>query len=235
MLFRSARLEANATTRGDGGTVVVWSDQATRFAGSIEARGGAEGGDGGTAEVSGRQQLGFRGKANLTAAKGRTGTLLLDPATLSIIGGNGDGDLDGSATFGTPVPGTIAGGDPLMVVFEGEIEALDANIVLQATDSISVHGSFSNNDINVKPGNSISLTVAGGSGYGLIDLVTPPSGSGSPVAVPISIQTSGGGNIDLRVMNPVGGEIRVGEAHNASSLNAGTTGNVTVQDRKSVV
>ncbi|MGC0646205.1 filamentous hemagglutinin, partial [Escherichia coli] len=39
-------IAADAQESGRGGEVVVWSDAATRFAGTITARGGALGGDG---------------------------------------------------------------------------------------------------------------------------------------------------------------------------------------------
>jgi filamentous hemagglutinin family protein len=40
-------IKADALTNGDGGRVIVWSDEVTRFYGDISARGGALGGDGG--------------------------------------------------------------------------------------------------------------------------------------------------------------------------------------------
>jgi len=49
----ATRLAANATHSGLGGTVIVWSDNLTRFAGTVSATGGATAGDGGFAEVSG--------------------------------------------------------------------------------------------------------------------------------------------------------------------------------------
>jgi len=52
-----ARLRANALQSGDGGDVVVWADDTTRFHGSIESKGGAQGGDGGAVEVSGKVAL----------------------------------------------------------------------------------------------------------------------------------------------------------------------------------
>lgn len=79
-----ARLEASATHAGDGGEVVAWSEQQTRFAGQIEALGGPEGGDGGFVEVSGREQLDFQGLVSTMAPRGQAGTLLLDPTNLTI-------------------------------------------------------------------------------------------------------------------------------------------------------
>lgn len=72
-------LRADATVSGDGGTVVVWSDGRTDFAGTLSARGGASGGNGGWAEVSGLQGLSFDGTVDLSAPLGDGGTLLLDP------------------------------------------------------------------------------------------------------------------------------------------------------------
>lgn len=79
-----ATVRANATKSGDGGKVIVWADNRTAFSGTIEAKGGAEGGSGGFVEVSGKQFLDFQGTVDTTAAKGKTGTLLLDPTNLTI-------------------------------------------------------------------------------------------------------------------------------------------------------
>lgn len=81
---KGAVLRANARRMGKGGEVVVWADGATDFSGYIEARGGAVRGDGGTAEVSGKEWLGFKGLADLRAPHGETGKLLLDPTNLTI-------------------------------------------------------------------------------------------------------------------------------------------------------
>ena len=81
----NATIKANALDSGNGGKVVVWADGNTSFNGSIEARGGANGGDGGFVEVSGKQNLGFHGVVNTLAPLGKTGTLLLDPADLQIV------------------------------------------------------------------------------------------------------------------------------------------------------
>ena len=80
----SASIQANATQNGDGGKVVVWADNTTQFNGNISAQGGANSGNGGWVEVSGKQWLGYAGLVNTTAANGNTGTLLLDPMNITI-------------------------------------------------------------------------------------------------------------------------------------------------------
>lgn len=77
-------VRADATVSGNGGKVVVWSDLQTTFAGAISARGGAAGGNGGDAEVSGKATLAYSGTADLRAPAGSTGTLLLDPYNVTI-------------------------------------------------------------------------------------------------------------------------------------------------------
>src|SRR5216683_2843955 len=78
----NATLDASAVQQGDGGSVVVWSEKKTSFAGTIRAKGGAKGGDGGKVEVSSKGVLAFTGTADLSAPFGKWGTLLLDPAEL---------------------------------------------------------------------------------------------------------------------------------------------------------
>jgi hypothetical protein len=75
----STVINVDALQNGDGGRAIVWADDTTRFLGKINARGGSGSGDGGFAEVSGKQNLSFNGTANLDAINGKLGTLLLDP------------------------------------------------------------------------------------------------------------------------------------------------------------
>lgn len=147
----SGVLRADATEAGHGGTVIVWSDDQTDFAGRVSARGAGDQGLGGFAEVSGKQNLRFRGEADLSGPMGN-GSLLLDPAVVTLTGGTSDGAADGTDTFsGDPsgTAGAIAFADTgPTTVFESEIEglvaALTANIVIQATDSINATGTFTN-------------------------------------------------------------------------------------------
>jgi filamentous hemagglutinin family protein len=72
----STTLTANATQQGTGGTVVVWSEQETNFAGHIEAKGGAQGGDGGQVEISSHGNLGFGGTVETPALTRKISPLL---------------------------------------------------------------------------------------------------------------------------------------------------------------
>ncbi len=79
-----ASIAADAITAGNGGRVIVWADEITRYNGDISATGGATAGNGGFVEVSGKQKLVFNGSVDLAAANGSGGNLLLDPANITI-------------------------------------------------------------------------------------------------------------------------------------------------------
>lgn len=83
-IAQGASISADALVTGKGGKSVVWANDSTTFAGSISARGGAQGGDGGNVEVSGKRTLAFTGTVDTRAPKGQGGSLLLDPTSLCI-------------------------------------------------------------------------------------------------------------------------------------------------------
>ncbi|TCR63424.1 MBG domain-containing protein [Bosea sp. BK604] len=84
MVDGATQISADATESGNGGRIIVWSDEFTGFDGRIRAQGGPNGGDGGFAEVSSKGVLAYRGQTILTAARGQIGTLLLDPFDIFI-------------------------------------------------------------------------------------------------------------------------------------------------------
>lgn len=83
----TAEIKANSHVKGNGGRVILWADGGTQFLGSISANAGSQGGDGGFVEVSGRFGLDYRGKTSTFSPLGTTGTLLLDPSTITINAG----------------------------------------------------------------------------------------------------------------------------------------------------
>ncbi len=85
-------INADALEQGDGGRIVLWSDAHTQFAGSLSARGGAQGGDGGFVEVSSKLTLNYTGLADRRAPLGKWGVLLLDPTDIVVDPGVGGED-----------------------------------------------------------------------------------------------------------------------------------------------
>ncbi|WP_171187690.1 tail fiber protein, partial [Alienimonas chondri] len=86
-IAEGARLDASATAAGDGGTVIVWANDTTRYAGHITAR-GLGSGDGGFAEVSGKEHVLVTGHADLRSDAGAWGTFLIDPGSVDIVDGD---------------------------------------------------------------------------------------------------------------------------------------------------
>lgn len=154
-----ASIRADALTAGNGGQVVVWSDNATRFFGSISAHGAGIGGNGGFAEVSGKQYLNFKGRTDLAGSGGgKAGTLLMDPGDILLTDGT-DGDplvsgtqfTDGStdSTFAYGAGGSFAG------------VGSSTTIELQAQHNITVTGTGF--DVAIATGASdVSLTLRAG-------------------------------------------------------------------------
>ncbi|HEY9609765.1 MAG TPA: CHAT domain-containing protein, partial [Allocoleopsis sp.] len=142
---RDSVINASALLNGDGGTVILWSDQVTRFEGAINALGGASSGNGGFVEVSGKGSLAFKGTVDTSAVYGNVGTLLLDPTNIEIRNGIGDGDTNGSniSFFGSPSGGVgqVRAGDTApTTLYESEVAglAVTSNVILEATNNITI-------------------------------------------------------------------------------------------------
>ncbi|MEX0331567.1 MAG: filamentous hemagglutinin N-terminal domain-containing protein [Puniceicoccaceae bacterium] len=86
-----SELRADATgASGDGGEVIIWSEEATEFYGIASARPGLESGAGGFIELSSAGQFVFTQGENLQTGRGdRLGEVLLDPKSIIITDANG--------------------------------------------------------------------------------------------------------------------------------------------------
>ena len=94
-------IRANATKQGNGGEVILWSDEYTGFYGEIFARGGPQGGDGGFVETSAKWNLQALGQVDVGAVAGKGGSWLLDPYDIYIT------TTEANAEFDDTVPGEI--------------------------------------------------------------------------------------------------------------------------------
>jgi filamentous hemagglutinin family protein len=110
-LGSGATLKADGLDNGDGGKVIVWADDTTRAYGSISARGGANGGDGGFIETSGKRVLEVSGiRADASAAAGAGGQWLLDPTDISITSGAGSFQTGPTFVFNPGTSSSITDG-----------------------------------------------------------------------------------------------------------------------------
>ncbi|MFZ5698866.1 MAG: beta strand repeat-containing protein [Pseudomonadota bacterium] len=100
-LGENTRVSADAILNGNGGKLIVWSDEATRVYGALSARGGSEGGDGGFIETSSHNFLDIGPTPDVTAANGRGGTWLIDPRNLTVTAST-TANLAGAGTSASP-------------------------------------------------------------------------------------------------------------------------------------
>jgi filamentous hemagglutinin family protein len=156
-------INVSATGQGNGGKVVIWSEQQTTFAGTILAQGGATGGNGGFVETSGHTLDFSGGRVNTSAPMGKTGNWLLDPTDLTIdaaaastistnlvttnitVQTNADGTTSGPGT-----PGPFGGGPGDIIV--------NANISWASTNTLELSAFHS---ILIKDGKTINSTGGG--------------------------------------------------------------------------
>ncbi|MEQ9355617.1 CHAT domain-containing protein [Coleofasciculus chthonoplastes] len=129
-ISEDSTINADALTDGNGGRIIVWADESSRFYGTLTARGGSESGNGGFAEISGKNYLDYAGTVNLSAMQGEFGILLLDPENITVRAGeNNPNQLAANDAFNDP------GEDNQ--INNGTINAAVANVILQATDTIT--------------------------------------------------------------------------------------------------
>lgn len=140
----STLLSANAAEEGKGGTITVWSDAETKFAGKATAKGGTLAGDGGAIELSSKDSLKIADNAVTSAAARASGylagSLLLDPKNLTIATGGLSGGL---SYFDLVDPNADAGdfGDNIYthVLSNGNVVAIDYLDDFAATDAGAIY------------------------------------------------------------------------------------------------
>jgi filamentous hemagglutinin family protein len=145
---KNAKINADGVN-SDGGRVIVWADKNTQFYGEISAT-GSDGKNGGFAEVSGKQNLVFRGKVDLTAKNGNKGTLLLDPKNIIIADGGTDVVADNDIFNENPNLDATFDADLITTALDG------ANLVLQANNDITVNEAI---DSSSGGGGNLSLSA----------------------------------------------------------------------------
>lgn len=173
-LGRNASVRADATDRGDGGTIILWSDQATRAYGTLSARGGAAGGDGGFIETSGGWLDARPAGVSTEAPGGKAGTWLLDPYDITIVQGAGSSSNISSA------PDFEATGTPAVLYAASIVTALSSTDVTVTTGAGGTEaGNISMNGVTMLPALSAprSLTLEAANDIDMIGSVIGSSGS----------------------------------------------------------
>jgi len=204
VVTQGSEIAADAIGDGDGGTVILWADDTTEFAGSITARGSQETpSDGGFVEVSGKETLLFRGHVDLSAVRGTVGNLLLDPENIEIVANGGTHNntlLFNSTILATDGPGIN------YTISRATLEGIIADIRLEAS-----------NDIIIAPGVSLNFANPGGTLVGA-----------NPLQLAFIANANNSGSGDFR-MDPTQSIMAKGRSLTISGVNI-TLGNVDVSD-----
>ena len=221
---KGAVLRADATVSGNGGHVALIGRSSTTLAGTVSARGGARGGNGGTVEVS-AASVAITGGIDTGAPAGSIGSILLDPDNLSIVHASaGSGAQDTTVTSNG---GTLAAGDASVgadTISDAVLNSFTGNVRLQANTSITVANGVS---VNLNAGSSPqslvleaggTITVAAGatlSATGTVVLATgnavsftPPSATANPLVQINGTIASSGGNVMINA--GLGGSVAIG-------------------------
>ncbi|ASC74058.1 hypothetical protein XM38_050320 [Halomicronema hongdechloris C2206] len=80
-----ATIRADAGEWGQGGQIIIWADEAADIQGSLTARGGTLGGDGGLIETSAKDTLHVTARVDASAPSGSGGLWLIDPTNITIV------------------------------------------------------------------------------------------------------------------------------------------------------
>lgn len=80
----NAQIKANSLENGNGGKIILWSDNSSFIYGNIEAKGGKYSGNGGFVETSGKKYLDINTVPLTTSLNGQGGSWLLDPVNITI-------------------------------------------------------------------------------------------------------------------------------------------------------
>lgn len=164
-------LVANATVLGDGGKVVVWSNETTYFDGLATAQGGVMGGNGGFVETSGKMGLALAtGRVDTSASLGSAGTWLLDPFAI-VVNNSGTSSL-ASAQDANDTTSTVT---------------INSSIFANATSNITLSAMAEGGSITVAEDTTIVMAP----GYGITFAVDAETGD-IFLANNSSIATEGG-------------------------------------------
>lgn len=155
----ASSIDVSGVGNASAGTAVIWSDGDTRYAGNIDARGGALGGDGGQVEVSGKENLTFGGSARVDAPRGVAGSILLDPKNIVINELLTSSTPTGSVLFSAS-PGTTQ-----TFINSGIVSLVNSlnggTLTLQATNDININNTLNFNAVTgtvyFEAGRSINL------------------------------------------------------------------------------
>jgi len=204
-------IKADALSTGDGGSVVVWSDRGTAFAGDISAS-GAGTGNGGNVEVSGKKGLSYTGSVKTPGGMlgGKEGTLLIDPEDIRVVpDGTGDSialtdvdqfldpdsNLDADA-FPNEIEASVITSATSNVILQAERDITFDAVLVMSNDAIGLMAEAGRDIIVNQP-----ITTRGGNVRLIANAAAATLQQDGSITLNAAINTAGGGllggDIDL--------------------------------------
>ena len=204
-------IKADALIDGDGGRIIIWSNEATRVYGDISATGGSESGDGGFVETSGHY-LDVVTVPAVSAPNGDGGTWLLDPFDVEVTTPEGNiADTDGgpdanfqptaspSVLAPSSITTVLAGGNDVIVDTVNGAGAEAGNITV--TDDIIPIMNSGNASLTFHAANNVIINgdIDASGGTNNLTLVLNPDNEAPAggVATITGLVHTNGGTVDL--------------------------------------
>jgi filamentous hemagglutinin family protein len=215
-----ATINADATQQGNGGTVVLWSDDATRTQATITARGGVQGGHGGKLETSGKRFLDatVAPQLNARATGWSGGDWLLDPYEL-IVG-------TGSPAAPSPVANEYTGFNSNSSSY---VPAATINTALSLGTSVTLQTSGgasapSQNEVRIRVSENITKSAGTAATLKLVAHENVQVDNGvtiGSIGGPLNIEFKSGYSASDTIASSTGGSIILGTGATLNS-NGGT-------------
>ncbi len=211
-----AQVHADGLGKADGGKVIVFAENDVHVQGEVTARGGAQGGDGGFIETSGKQTLDITAVPDASAANGINGSWLIDPYTITIVAGTGATGVNAGTPFVSSADNAQLGADLIMtalnsgtsVIVSTGVGGLSFNGDINVETSILKTGGGdasltlnAHDDINIGNGTGVTIDITSISGVMDVILNSDIDADGNGVinfhtgfgnSAPITINTNGG-------------------------------------------
>ena len=191
----AAAFDASASHIGNGGKVVLWSNDFTGFYGSIAARGGAAGGNGGFVETSSRNNLQAFGQADASAPLGAAGTWLLDPLDVTIGAATSNVSQTGGVYSASGSPATISAASINAALNAGTAVTIDTGSTGSEAGNITVSADIAKTAgadtalmLNAAGGIAVNANISSSSGK----LATTLNANGGAIGGSGAINTNGG-------------------------------------------
>ncbi|MBN8505457.1 MAG: exodeoxyribonuclease V subunit gamma [Burkholderiales bacterium] len=201
----------DARVLGDGGSVILWSNQATRAYGRFSARGGLFGGHGGLVETSGGWLDARPAALDVSAPVGRAGTWLLDPNNILVSDAVTDSNISaGPMFFTTNDNSTISTATIAAALNAGN----SVSILTAANGENSQDGDITIDGMNlvVAPPTPVTLTFDAHRHVGMGNSVVRSNGAALGLNLLSARGDSGGIAVVSTTVNTAGGDVRLGSA-----------------------